>query len=599
MRISLRMTAFRVALAGTLFLLGFSTKTQAAVPPEKIFPDTAAFFLKANDLSALREAFLQSQYGQLLADPAFKPFKDDMKARMEERSADLKAIIGLGYEELLEIPQGALAIAVVPKDDPDVPAAIILTVDAGKNEAKLTEVLTKAAQNGEAAGTKTTKEEFKGLTLNVITPPKPKEPKEGARPPVSITWAKQGTVFFIGTDTDAVKDLIGKGDERADSVATSRRYIESEKKLGSDNQVFWYSDLSNFFKLVKKSGAKGQNAANIDQFEAMIPVFGLNGLKTASGSFNLNSGSFDTVTRTFVVMPAPLKGLLKLMALPKATLKPEPWVPATVASYQSFSLDLDASFAALNDLANMFQPGVINILEQQLVGANGGEPLNFKKDIFDPLGKRISILTDYKKPISEDSQRVLVSFALEDSKTFEATLQKLISLAGNAPKKRSFQGVTIYEFDAPEVPNGPAGGNVKLQGTISVALAQQFLMLSTDPTLLELVIRGGNPPLAEDAGFLAVMKEIPEKVSSISYVRPDESARVSYDMFKSGQFEKALQGANVAGGPDVSKVGDLFDRKRLPSFSVMAKYLSSGGGFAVLEDDGVSITNFTLRKANP
>ena len=67
---SLRMTAFRVALAGTLFLLGFSTKTQAAAPPEKIFPDTAAFFLKANDLSALREAFLQSQYGQLLADPA-------------------------------------------------------------------------------------------------------------------------------------------------------------------------------------------------------------------------------------------------------------------------------------------------------------------------------------------------------------------------------------------------------------------------------------------------------------------------------------------------------------------------------------------------
>ena len=70
-------------------------------------------------------------------------------------------------------------------------------------------------------------------------------------------------------------------------------------------------------------------------------------------------------------------------------------------------------------------------------------------------------------------------------------------------------------------------------------------------------------------------------------------------MFKSGQLEKALQGANVAGAPDVSKVGELFDRKRLPNFSVIAKYLSHGGGFAVLDDDGVSVTNFSLRKTKP
>ena len=41
----------------------------------------------------------------------------------------------------------------------------------------------------------------------------------------------------------------------------------------------------------------------------------------------------------------------------------------------------------------------------------------------------------------------------------------------------------------------------------------------------------------------------------MSYVRPDEQARISYDMIKSGQFEKALQSAAVAGGPDLSKLG--------------------------------------------
>src|SRR4029079_3021929 len=101
--------------------------------------------------------------------------------------------------------------------------------------------------------------------------------------------------------------------------------------------------------------------------------------------------------------------------------------------------------------------------------------------------------------------------------------------------------------------------------------------LSTEPTLLEQVLRSGGPRLSESADFQAVAKEIPDQVSTISYARAEESARQIYDMIKSGQFQKAFEQAAMAGGPNVPKVGELIDKDKLPDFSVFSKYLSQSG----------------------
>lgn len=193
---------------------------------------------------------------------------------------------------------------------------------------------------------------------------------------------------------------------------------------------------------------------------------------------------------------------------------------------------------------------------------------------------------------------MVIGIALEDAKVFTDTLKKIIALTGATPAKRDFDGATIYDFEVPELPNAGAGQNVQFKGPISVAIAKNTVFVSSEPTLLEQVLRGGAP-LADSPEFLAVAEKAPAKTSSLTYVRPEESARVSYEMIKSGQFEKALQSASATGGPDVSGVGKLFDKSKLPDFSVFAKYLSAGGGYAVMEDDGVMITNFSLRSANP
>ena len=112
--------------------------------------------------------------------------------------------------------------------------------------------------------------------------------------------------------------------------------------------------------------------ADAEQTEVLVRELGVYGLKSIGGCLTLGAGNYDSLTKTFIHAPRPVQGLLKVFSLPPISLRPESWVPATVASYQTVSFDLDNAFTALNEIANKFQPGMVNLVEQQLVGPNGG-----------------------------------------------------------------------------------------------------------------------------------------------------------------------------------------------------------------------------------
>jgi hypothetical protein len=603
----------RLALAGWLGLAAWSllaAQGRAATPPEKIVPDSTVLFLKINNTAAFRESFRQTELGQLWADPALKGLKDDLADRIDEATKSLKDKLGVSIRDLLELPQGTAAIAVVKRDHPKLPIAVLLMADAGKNTSAMTDVLTRATKQGEESGFTVTTESFRGADLHVLQPPKEKEkdkandqdkdqPKEN--PPV--VWTHLQSLFFVGSDVDALKDLLAHAQGRDDALAANESFTKIQGKLGSEVQVVWFIDVAKLVKqVVAVAGATAKEGAGAQaqQAEAMLQVMGFNGLKALGGGLTFNTGGYDSVNKTIVLAPAPVQGVLKVFDWPKAKLRPESWVPAAVATYQSLSWDLDKAFTALNDLVNTFQPGMLNVVEQSLVGPNGGDPISFQKDIFGPLGNRITLISDFKKPITENSQRMLVAFELQDARAFQNTLNRLMVLTGAAPKKREFQGTTIYDFELPNLPAPNNAGGASLKGPVSVAIAKDTLFASTDPTFLEQVLRGG-PGLADSAAFQSVAKELPDRVSSMSYSRSDEQARLSYDMIKSGKFEKAIQNAAAAGngGEAFAKLGKVFDKQKLPEFSVFAKYISPGGGYSVMEDDGLTLTGFTLRKTNP
>jgi hypothetical protein len=518
-----------------------------------------------------------------------KDFEADFVEKFDEASKALKDKVGVTLKELLTLPEGTLSLAVLGKSEGKIPVAVLICADAGKNAEKMEAVLTKAtklAQEEAKESAKFKTESFKGLTLHILATDKEND--------VPVTWVKSGTVFHISSDPEILKDVLSHADGREDSLAKSPNYMKVAKKLGDGGQASWYLDISGLIKLGVKAAGNNPGAGNP---EAMLQILGINGLQAAGGTITFNTGSFDSLTKTYICAPSPVQGILKIFSMPKANLRPEPWVPENVATYQTVSWDLDAAYTAINDLANVFQPGALNVFEQQLAGPNGGEPFSFQKDLFGPLGDRITFVTDFKKPVKEDSQRLLLAVALEDAKKFQATLNKIISLAGGAPQKRDFQGTTIYDFKLPEMPNqGP--NNPFNGGKISLAIAKDTFFISSEPALLEMVLRGGGSSLTDNPEFQRVTKDIPSQSSSLSFAKSEEQARASYDMIKSGSFEKAFQ-AGQAGGPDMSKLAKLFNKDKLPEFSVFAKYLEQSGGFGVMDDDGMVFTSFSLKPPKP
>ena len=77
--------------------------------PRKTLPDSTSSSLKVNNAAALREAFEQSQFGQLWTDPAMKPLKDDLLSKLATtRNKAQGDTVGVSIGELLELPQGPL-----------------------------------------------------------------------------------------------------------------------------------------------------------------------------------------------------------------------------------------------------------------------------------------------------------------------------------------------------------------------------------------------------------------------------------------------------------------------------------------------------------
>jgi hypothetical protein len=603
-----------IAWLGLMALTGLpALSTQAATPPERALPDSTIFFLKVADLKAFRDAFSKSQYGQLWNDSAMDKFREELSQKLEDTSRSVREKIGVSLRELVDLPQGVLAIAAVPNDDPNLPVSIVLIADMGENQKKTLEVLERTGKQAEEAGAKLSTESFNGLTLHIAQTPKEKGDKDDKEkdkdkdkdtPNPPVVWTNSGSLFLIGSDIAAIKDVAANRDGRENSLAASEAFAKTQAKIDSGHsQVVWYLDMPKLVKLVLKANTKADQQ-QAQQAEVLAQELGIFGLKSIGGCFTLGNGSYDSLNKIFFNAPKPVQGLLKIFSFPPVALRPESWVPATVATYQTLSVDLDGAFTAINDLVNKFQPGMINLVEQQLVGPNGGQPISFQQDVFGPLGNRITLISDFKKPIKEDSQRMLFGVALDNAKAFKDTIGRLMTATQAAPQQREFQGTTIYDFTV-DLPAQPAGNAAPGIRSISMAVAKDTLFLTTDTTLLEQVLRPGNAPLADSSGYQSIAKEFPEKISGFTYVRPDESARLSYDMIKSGQFAKvfqqmAAQGAQGRGGRDVPDLSKVIPGEKLPDFSVFAKYLSLGGGSSVMDDDGFTMTGFTLRRsANP
>ena len=253
-----------------------------------------------------------------------------------------------------------------------------------------------------------------------------------------MVWTNSGSLFFIASNVNVIKDLVTHRDGRGNSLAAIDAYAKTQAKTGSArSQILWFLDITKVIKIVTKANAKAARPRP-SRSSSWSMSWGSNGLKSVGGALSLERRQLQQPDQDLLPGSQARAGAAQdLLAaagqpsarglgsrhrrqLPVAELGPRQRLSTPSTTWSTSS-----------------SPACSTCSNSSLPVPTAGQPLSFQNDIFGPLGDRITLISDFKKPIKEDSQRMLVGVALEDTKAFQSTLSRLIELAGAAPRSAS------------------------------------------------------------------------------------------------------------------------------------------------------------------
>jgi hypothetical protein len=333
---------------------------------------------------------------------------------------------------------------------------------------------------------------------------------------------------------------------------------------------------------------------------------------------------------------------MKMAVLPNNTdFTPQPWVPHDIATYATFYFDILNAFDNFGSLFDEFvgqgEEGVwlesINSLEKD----PNGPQINLRKELFEHMGQRVSILTDYQAPITTTSERLLFAIEVKDSKAVAKAIAKLFK---NDPTvaRREVNGQVIWEIvgdqsPTPEIPKieipnfgdappvAPARPFKKKKKTedeeeeeqprllphAAVTVWEGHLMIASHLDFLMKVIAPEKKPelLGDEADYKMVGEEIkkfdPKKCVRF-FSRTDEEYRPTYELIRQNKmpeseslFARLLNGLFGEKKKGVARRQKI-DGRELPEYKMVRRYLGPAGLQTTSEPDGWFLKGFTLTK---
>src|SRR5690242_6839107 len=133
-------------VAGTLCALVsvmFATVAAGSRPADSILPATTKGFLSVASTNQLADQFNRCELGQLVNDPAMKPFVEDVKRQLRQQGLKQLEQLELSWEELDGLPTGEVALAAIQISNDE--AAVALVVDVRGHGSQSEALLTKIA----------------------------------------------------------------------------------------------------------------------------------------------------------------------------------------------------------------------------------------------------------------------------------------------------------------------------------------------------------------------------------------------------------------------------------------------------------------------
>ena len=559
--------ALRAACVAVAFFATGLLSAADRAPAARLVPGGASVFLQITDVPKTGADWKKSALGRLWDSSELAEFRKEIETKWEEALSD-SADSKFPVKELLSLPQGEIALAVLQEDGG--PIGGVLLLEYGDKQAaldKALDALDKALEEEEAIKSTDT---VGGTEITVFSF---KDGNDDEVPYKLAYCTKDGCVLF-GTSTSILEGVLGRWDGKdSDCLAEDEiySYIQAKSRLESSTA----SSMSYFISpidLVRGVLASNEQLALQGViFNTYLQSLGLGQLKGIGGSAEIAQGDYDSWGRTVIYADQPAKGIMKVFQFPAKKISVPNWVGEEVSQFSTFHWDSAGAWSGITAVGDaiMGRPGNFAATIDKV--SKQPPNVHIKKDVIDQLSGDVTIISNGVELSDSGTpqEKQVIMLELKDESKIKELVDRLTALAPQI-EKREFEGTPIYDV--------PGNGQI----APSLAVANGQFLFSTNSPAIESVLRSktADKPLSDSVDFKALTKGVPDDVSFFTFSRLDKTLEVFYESARKGDFDAVAEGK--------------IDFKTLPEFETIRKYFRPQFSYAIPDENGAVIDSYTL-----
>lgn len=599
------------SFAGNLW----AQETPPRLTAPQLFPEKTLAYVRIDNVAKLREDLKKWSLGKLGNDEQLKPILDEFYGSLVNSTAQLQESIGLNLDELLSIPNGEFSVALLPSDKSAAKAtrkktaeqttvniqleepALALLLDAGE-EITGVQVMLERLEKSMSADIQHSQKPFDRLTMHRYENPNRQQERFG--------YFIDNGVMIATTDPNYLEQLaviwLGQAGDWS-SLADNRQFTGILSRCvgtqGERPQISFYVDPMAIVRQFTPSTATSSMVL------AMLPAFGLDGIQGVGGSWIVAPPDFDLISHFHLSLESPRRSILGLLRPKKGSTTPEDWVPESVASYNTINWDIASTFKAIEQLYNQFR-GPEAFDKEVLARANDRFQIDVRKDVLENLDGRFCLLSGFVRPVTINSGSNVYAIKMKNAQYVKNTVvPKLFELI---EARTEVTTENFGKFTAQVIPIRGRGMNqgsesVVRQPEFCVAFVDDYLIVADSKFMMGQIsdcLSGSTARLSEALDFQLISDRITAQLqnkecSTLSYSRPEESLQLFYELARDPKNRERLRQASDSNGFFKALLAGL-DKRELPPFSVIAKYLAPAGGFLVDDETGLHYMSFSLRR---
>ncbi len=572
---------------GILVALMAAVFAEARPPATRLLPDKTVVYAGVRNVPDLSRRFMNTSLGRMSDDPQVRPLVKYLYGSVADLVAKFQDRIDLGLNDLLSLPQGELAVAVVAPDEQ--PPALVVLLDVGDQLPAALRFLQRSGESLEKAGIHRSEQFVSGTKFTTFE-------GIGPRGQRAATWFEKDATIVLGTNVETLQQILASwSSPEGRTLAENQKFAAIVERCrdgkGEEPQVVWYVDPMGVLRGV------GQRNAGVQFVIALLPTLGLDGVSAAGGSLMLDAGQFDSIMHAHLLLESPRSGVVEIVALEPGDTRPERWVPGDVATYITVNWNVQRSYKTLTKLFDSFRGEGAFAREVQ----RRFEPIgsDFANEILPCLGNRLTYASRIDRPATVTGPGIFLAVRLKDPAAMTKILEKAY--------ERNKEGMTIgasgeHRYYQGRMPP-PRPGSDESPPTPCLGVLDEYLLFANRPDVyLKAIATRDNPSegLAEALDYKLVASRISRlgrgpKPALARFDRPDEGIRFFYDLVQSERGRQQLR-KQAERDPVARTLYTALEAHPLPPFSTLQKYFAPSGAMLVDDETGLHYTAFSLRR---